>query len=153
MIWGKERRSSERIDTLIAKDVVLKGDLEFSGGVQIDGTIEGTIKGVGDHSVVRITSQGQVRGDIHSPIIVINGSVKGSVYSSAHLELGTESHIAGDVHYQLIEMLMGAEVNGQLMHEPQAADTDAIKVPVDVKDIPLKAERRQAKTSTPKEPL
>lgn len=118
MIWNKEKRSSESIDTLIARDVVLRGDLEFSGGVQIDGKVCGTIKGVGENSVVRITSKGQVDGDIHAPIVVINGQVTGSVYSSSHLELGAESHIDGDVHYELMEMIMGAEVNGKMVHEP-----------------------------------
>lgn len=117
MIWNREKRGSERIDTLIAHDVVISGNLEFNGGIQIDGCVKGVIKGLGESSVVRITSKGRVEGDIHAPLIIINGTVTGSVYSSSHLELGSESHITGDVHYALVEMLMGADVNGKLVHE------------------------------------
>jgi cytoskeletal protein CcmA (bactofilin family) len=117
MIWNKSRRNIERIDTLIAHDVVISGSLEFSGGIQIDGCVKGIIRGVGEGSVIRISGKGRVEGDIHAPLIVINGVVHGSVYSSSHLELGVKSHITGDVHYELVEMFMGAEVNGQLVHE------------------------------------
>ncbi|MEC8012382.1 MAG: polymer-forming cytoskeletal protein [Pseudomonadota bacterium] len=117
MIWNKEKHDSERIDTLVAQDVVIKGDLEFSGGIQIDGRVIGSIKGLGDKSVVRITSKGHVEGNIYAPIIVINGRVTGSVYSHSLLELDADAHIDGDVHYQLMEMTMGAEINGRMVHE------------------------------------
>ena len=117
MIWSKEKHDSERIDTLVAQDVVIKGDLEFSGGIQIDGRVVGTIKGLGDKSVVRITSKGRVEGHIYAPVIVINGQVVGNVYSHTLLELDADAHIDGDVHYQLMEMTMGAEVNGRMVHE------------------------------------
>ena len=129
MIWNKEKRSNDRIDTLIAHDVTISGNLEFSGGVQIDGCVKGIIKGTGEASVVRITSKGKVEGDIHAPLIVINGAVTGSVYSSSHLELGVESHITGDVHYELVEMLMGAEVNGKLVHETMGVQENREPLP------------------------
>lgn len=116
-MWNKDRREQTRIDTLIAEDVVIQGDLEFSGGIQIDGKVVGAIKGIGERSVVRLTSKGQIEGDIHAPVIVINGRVSGSVYSALRLELGDHSHVSGNVHYALMEMLIGAEVNGQMVHE------------------------------------
>jgi len=116
-MWSKEKRNVERIDTLIASDVIIKGDISFKGGIQIDGCVKGTIRGDDELSVVRITRNGRVEGDIKAPVIIVNGRVSGSVYASGRLELGANSHVIGDVHYQLMEMVMGAEINGKMMHE------------------------------------
>ena len=47
--------------------------------------------------------------------MIISGVVKGDVYSSDYVELGSTARIEGDVYYGLIEMAMGAEVNGKLV--------------------------------------
>jgi cytoskeletal protein CcmA (bactofilin family) len=69
---------------------------------------------------VRVRETGLVKGDIQSPMIVINGLVEGDVYSSNHIELAAKARVTGNVHYHLIEMVMGSEVNGSLSH--RAAD-------------------------------
>lgn len=120
MIWSKERRSTARIDSLVGRGVMITGDIEFSGGIQIDGCVRGTLTGLDEESVVRVSSKGRVEGDIKSSLIVLNGAVVGSVYASRHLELGSECHVTGDVHYSLLEMQMGAQVNGKLMHQARA---------------------------------
>ena len=56
-------------------------------------------------------------GDINAPHVIINGTVNGDVYASAHLELAEKASINGSVYYNLIEMAMGASVNGNLVHQ------------------------------------
>ncbi len=51
------------------------------------------------------------------PNVVINGTVEGDVYASARLELAARARVKGNVYYQLIEMQLGAMVDGQLLHE------------------------------------
>ena len=113
---------------------MIQGDIEFTGGAQVDGIIRGTIKATGERSIIRVTAKGKVEGNIFAPVIIINGRVSGSVYSYNHLELGADAHIEGDVHYQLMEMAMGAEVNGRMMHESlgvQESKSDALHCEVD----------------------
>jgi len=43
--------------------------------------------------------------------------VKGDLVSHGRLELGPSARVVGDVHYKLLEMAIGAEVNGKLVHE------------------------------------
>ncbi len=114
--------SSHRYDTLIARGTELKGDVTFSGGLHIDGRIEGKIKSAPDNNgaVVRISEAGEVHGDVVAPHVVINGTVHGDVYSSEHIELAPKASITGNVYYNLIEMAMGAEVNGNLVHQKDA---------------------------------
>lgn len=127
MMWSKDKSTipGEPIDTLIAADVRVRGDVEFSSGIQVDGRVEGSLRGVAEKSVIRITKKGSVKGDVKSPYVVINGSVEGSVYAYEHLQLGAECHITGDVHYNVIEMLCGAEVNGQMVHEEDISAKEA----------------------------
>ena len=42
--------------------------------------------------------------------------VEGDVYSSDHIELAAKARVVGNVYYNLIEMVMGSEVNGSLLH-------------------------------------
>lgn len=121
-MWGKGNNKNttvrvEKIDTLIASNVVINGDVNFSGGIQIDGKVVGNViaseqKG----SIVRITDQGIVEGEIRGPNVIINGKVDGDVYSTEHLELAANAVVTGNVHYNLIEMVMGSSVNGSLVH-------------------------------------
>ena len=65
---------------------------------------------------------GSVEGEIRVPSASISGSVKGNIYSADNLELTKGAVVTGDVFYNLIEMAIGAEINGKLIHdEPHAA--------------------------------
>ena len=118
-MWSKDKSTTvvEKIDTLIAANVTIEGDVHFSGGIQIDGEIIGNVIAEGDESaLVRITDKGRVKGEIRGPNLIINGHVIGDVHSTEHVELAAKAIVTGNVHYNLIEMVMGAEVNGSLMH-------------------------------------
>jgi cytoskeletal protein CcmA (bactofilin family) len=47
---------------------------------------------------------------------VVNGTVVGPVHAAEFLELQAKSRITGDVHYNRIEMHLGAVVDGRLIH-------------------------------------
>lgn len=119
-MFGKNKAVSAatgNIDTLISSKVEIRGDVHFSGGVQIDGKVYGNvIASDNSNAFIQITDQGFVQGDIRVPQVVINGRVEGNVYSGKHLELAEKATIAGDVYYNLIEMVMGATVNGSMVH-------------------------------------
>lgn len=131
-MWGKSkkkntqhRRTTTHFDTLVSKRTQIEGDLQFSGGLHIDGLIKGTIRAEEDsEAIVRISDIGEIDGDVIAPHIIVNGTVHGDVYASKHIELAENASIKGNVYYHLIEMAMGAEVNGNLVHhkEPVAID-------------------------------
>ena len=45
--------------------------------------------------------------------------VKGDILAHDRVELGATARVTGNVYYALIEMEMGAEINGKLIHEPR----------------------------------
>ncbi|MFV0476876.1 MAG: polymer-forming cytoskeletal protein [Parahaliea sp.] len=103
--------------TLVSRDTEITGDISFSGNLDIEGQVKGNIIAQpGKDALVRVVDKGFVQGEIRAPAIVINGHVEGSVHAGKHLELAAKARVTGDVYYTLVEMAVGAEVNGKLMH-------------------------------------
>ncbi|SEH07316.1 bactofilin family protein [Candidatus Venteria ishoeyi] len=117
-MWGKKEERVTRIDSLIGQETQLNGDLHFSGGLHVDGKITGNVYAGDDStSVLTLSEQGIIEGEIHVPNVILNGQVTGDVYASEHIELALNARITGNVYYNLFEMAMGAEVNGNLVHK------------------------------------
>lgn len=118
----KPRRPTGNFDTLISSRATINGDVHFSGGLHVDGKVCGMlVADEGSDAVLRISEVGTVEGDIRAPHVIINGTVHGDVYASSHLELASNASINGNVYYNLVEMAMGASVNGSLVHQSEPA--------------------------------
>lgn len=116
----KPRRPTGQFDTLISSRTVIQGDVHFSGGLHVDGKVHGRVVAEpGSEGVIRLSEVGEIKGDVVAPHIIINGKVQGDVRASAHLELAENACITGNVYYKLIEMAMGASVNGSLVREDE----------------------------------
>ncbi len=114
--------NTANVTTLIAKGTEITGEIVFSGTLEVEGKVMGNIRAEdGVSAELRIREKAEIIGEIHVPSIVINGSVEGDVYSSKHLELAAKAVVKGNVYYNLIEMVMGSEVNGSLQHRPVGA--------------------------------
>ena len=113
-----DRRPSVNVDTLIGTKVTVRGDLLFSGGLHIDGTVIGSVTAEpGSEAVLVLSERGRIEGEIRAPHVVINGSVNGDIHASAKVELAANARIEGNIHYRLLEMAAGAEVNGRIVRE------------------------------------
>src|SRR5690554_7534236 len=125
-MWGaKKPMAFSNNHTLISRSAKIIGDLYFDGELQIEGKICGNViaEGEADAKVV-VAENGVVEGNIQSPAAVINGNVKGDIYSSKHIELAAKAVIEGNIHYQSIEMVKGSQVNGGLIFRNSAAMPD-----------------------------
>lgn len=106
------------IDTLIGARTELKGDIVFSGGLRIDGKLKGNITARGDgNSTLVLSENAEVVGNVTVPYVISNGSIKGTVRAAERLELQPKAEITGDVYYKVMEMALGAAVNGNLVRE------------------------------------
>ncbi len=120
MFGRKKGFSAARIDTLVGQGTVINGDLVFAGGLHVDGTIKGNVIAEQGSTAILILSEfGCIEGEVKVPNMVLNGEIVGDVYGSTRVELAPKSRIKGSVYYNLIEMAIGAEVNGGLVHQPQ----------------------------------
>jgi len=110
-----------QIDTLIGANTRINGDLQFSGGLHLDGTIEGNLSADQDTgSKLSISDSGKVQGSIRVSNVVLNGLVQGNIVAQGRIDLGRTAQVNGDVYYGLIEMAMGAQINGKLIHQSAA---------------------------------
>lgn len=109
----------DTIDTLVGQKAVFKGDLEFTGGLRVDGQIKGNVIAKEDsNSTVVVSESGEVEGNITVPHVVVNGTINGNIKSGGRVELQAKSRINGDVHYKAVEMELGASINGNLVCDP-----------------------------------
>ncbi|GAA6133170.1 bactofilin family protein [Halopseudomonas sabulinigri] len=137
-MWGSDKHKKADISqfggktTIIAQDAQITGDMRFTGAVQIDGRVIGNIEA--DEGLVRVSEHGYVEGVIRAPHVLINGQVTGDVHALEHLELDAKARISGDLHYRFMEMVMGAQISGQLNYLDEATaqlplDQDLLAVP------------------------
>jgi len=113
-----KRNKAAKIDTLIGCHTEIRGDVIFTGGLHVDGKVKGNvIAEPGSGSVISLSEQGVIEGEVHVPNVVVNGMVIGDVYSDTHIELAEKARIKGNVYYSYIEMARGSEVNGNLVHQ------------------------------------
>ena len=113
--------------TLISSETTITGDITFTGQLDIEGTVIGSVQSASGDAVLRVVSGGRVAGEIKVPHATVNGKVEGDVHSSERLVLSEQAVIDGDVYYNLIEMAAGAKVNGGLRHSSNVADDLAAK--------------------------
>jgi len=120
MFSKKKQRRHTVVDTLVGTNTKLNGDLNFEGGCHIDGTVEGNVLADADSSsALSISEEGNVQGGVTVPYVVLHGIVRGDVYATQRVELGPTARVIGNVYYNLIEMAIGAEINGKLVHQPE----------------------------------
>jgi cytoskeletal protein CcmA (bactofilin family) len=93
--------------------------LFFEGGCHVDGTVKGNITADPDsNSALSISEDALVEGGVAVPFVMLNGIVRGDVFANQRVELGPTARVIGNVYYNLIEMAIGAEINGKLIHQP-----------------------------------
>ncbi len=135
-MFGRKQRRHSIIDTLVGPNSRVNGDLFFEGGCHIDGTVKGNVSAdSASNSALSISENAIVEGGVTVPFVVLNGIVRGDVFANQRVELGPTARVIGNVYYNLIEMAIGAEINGKLVHQPdgqvplRTRTTDEIEVP------------------------
>ncbi len=117
IMWNKQKPKADlqRFSgktSVIAAGAELVGELRFQGAVQVDGRVQGNL--LASEGLVRVSVEGQVEGEVRAPHVILDGEVIGDVFASEHLELGARARVRGNLHYGLMEMAMGAQIDGRL---------------------------------------
>jgi cytoskeletal protein CcmA (bactofilin family) len=123
-MFDKKAAPQKRIDCLIGAGTTVEGDVTFTGGLRIDGTVRGHVATVDNQPATLVVSeQAKIDGEVRVSHVVINGTVKGPVVANDYLELQAKARVNGDVTYRTLEMHVGAIVEGKLVHasEPESA--------------------------------
>jgi cytoskeletal protein CcmA (bactofilin family) len=127
MFGKKHSKPQNRIDSLIGAGTTIDGNINFSGGMRIDGNINGNVIAThGKPSTLVLSEHGHVTGEVTVTHLVINGTINGPVSASEYLELQGKAKVNGDVHYKTLEIQLGAIIEGRLIHNAVAAQDKVV---------------------------
>jgi cytoskeletal protein CcmA (bactofilin family) len=119
------------IDTLIGKSARVHGDIDYQGGLHLDGHISGNVRSDDSPAAsLTVSESGSIEGAVQVPNVVLEGSVKGDIHARERVVLGATARVQGDVYYGVIEMTVGAQIKGKLVRvAPQAGSAPPAGTP------------------------
>lgn len=120
-MFGSDKKSPRNgnhcVETLVGPHAVIRGDVGFSGGLYVEGTIHGKVLAEeGSVAVITIAESGHVEGEVRAPVVVINGRMTGDIHAAERIELAANARVNGNIHYKVVEMAAGAMITGRLIH-------------------------------------
>jgi cytoskeletal protein CcmA (bactofilin family) len=121
-MFGRDSKANGRIDTLVGKSAKVQGDVEFTGGLHLDGRVAGNVRADNDPTAtLSVSETGSIEGSVDVPTVVLSGSVRGDIVARDRVVLRATAKVQGNVHYGVIEMTLGAEIKGKLVPLPMGA--------------------------------
>jgi cytoskeletal protein CcmA (bactofilin family) len=116
------------IDTLIGKGVRVQGDIDFLGGMHLDGAIAGNVRSdLAPGATLSVSESGSIEGSVEVPNVILQGQVRGDIRAAERVVLGASARVEGDVYYGIIEMTLGAQIMGKLVRLTPPAPKAAAK--------------------------
>ena len=127
-MFGKKKAQPKevmraQIQTLIGVNTTIEGVVRFSGGLHVVGQVNGSVESDDADSLLIVNEGGLIKGDVKVNHLIVNGQIDGDVYVNGKVELFDRACINGDVHYNLLELPVGAEVNGNLIRNNTASNS------------------------------
>jgi cytoskeletal protein CcmA (bactofilin family) len=120
-MFRKQSKPQGRIDSLIGAETRIEGNVLFSGGLRIDGTVRGNVCALPDQpGTIVLAENARIDGEAQAAHIVVNGMINGPVHCTETLELQPSARVRGDVHYKSLEIHHGAVVEGKLVHHEES---------------------------------
>lgn len=117
-MFGRKRNKTievTKLSSLIADNLHIVGDVLFSGGLRVDGKIEGNVLNKeGERSLLVLSDKGVIVGRVRTYDAVVNGSISGDLEVEHFLELQANAKVSGNIVYRQLRMDCGASVDGQL---------------------------------------
>jgi len=126
---SKSNKPQNRIDCLIGAGTTINGEINFSGGLRVDGHVRGNVISAEDKpGTLVLSDQARIEGEIRVAHAVINGTVVGPVNAVEYVELQGKANVTGDVHYRTLEIQLGAVVQGRLVYQPEGKSDKVVPI-------------------------
>ena len=117
---GRKKKRHNVANTIVGIDTRVNGDMHFAGGLHVDGMINGNVTADPDSdAALSLAAGASIDGGVTVPYVLLEGTVKGDVFANKRVIMGASARVIGNVYYNLIEMAIGAEINGKLVHQPE----------------------------------
>jgi cytoskeletal protein CcmA (bactofilin family) len=115
-MFNRDSRTPGRVDMLISASAKVHGDVEFAGGLHIEGHVFGAVRAYGDgESTVSVGDSGVIDRGVVATHVVVNGIIRGDIQATGKVALGPNAQVLGNVRYGTIESAAGAKISGKLL--------------------------------------
>ena len=132
MFRKKHNKSIEitKLSSLVADNMAIKGDVLFSGGLRVDGRIDGNVVSESNTNGLLVLSEaGTINGSVRTYDAVINGTISGDLEVEHFLELQANARVTGNITYRQLQLECGATVDGKLLCAPERITADPTGAP------------------------
>jgi len=120
--------SMEKDIVNIGKSVVIKGELNGSEDLTIEGHVEGTIQ-LRDH-VLTIGPNGRIKAQVFAKAVIVLGEVTGNVTASDKVDIRDNGSVDGDIVAPRVAIAEGAHFRGSVDMQRKAAPVAQAVKPV-----------------------
>jgi cytoskeletal protein CcmA (bactofilin family) len=116
MVFGRQQgkeppqASSDKVETVIGANVIVKGTFVSEGSIRIDGIVEGAVEAKGN---VIIGEGSRVVGDIIAHHVSVAGMVRGNITASGRLEVTAKGKVWGDTSAASLAVDEGGILSGR----------------------------------------
>lgn len=115
----------ERDNVNIGKSVVIKGELNGSEDLTIEGQVEGTIQ-LRDH-VLTIGSNGRIKAQVFAKAVIVLGEVTGNVTATEKVDIRDNGSVDGDIVSPRVAIAEGAHFRGSVDMQRKGGGQPAAK--------------------------
>ena len=92
---------------LLSRDVVIEGDMNSTGDIQIDGTMKGNLKA----GSVTVGREAMIEGDVQAEAIVVHGRLIGNI-KARDVRIRHTAHVEGNITQEALVIEPGAFFDG-----------------------------------------
>ena len=115
-MFRRDPKSGALIDSLVSGSTRIDGDVQFSGGLHLDGAVTGNVRATGaPASRLVISESAIIEGSVFADVVELHGTVRGDIEARSRAALGPRARVEGNLHYGAIEMAAGAHIKGKLV--------------------------------------
>lgn len=108
-MFGKEELISKGNTSIISKDLFIKGNIVSDSIVEIEGKVEGDIKG----NIVTLREEGLITGNVNAKIFNIKGKFLG-IARSERINISKKGNVKGTLEYESLCVEDGASIEGDI---------------------------------------
>ncbi|MBN2409203.1 MAG: polymer-forming cytoskeletal protein [Candidatus Aminicenantes bacterium] len=104
----------DRVDpteSVVSVQSSFKGEIRGQSGAHILGSFEGHIHSEG---LVRTGKAARIKGNIHSPYVILQGNLEGDICSARQVELRAQARMQGNIETKMLAIADGCFFEGQI---------------------------------------